>query len=172
MTQVWDSMGFNSLHLATYKNSFEIVKILADYMTDQFKRSSQSIQSSDSVSSSEKLILWIMQAMPGDEGFTCVHYAAFNGNLTILRYFFLKGISLQRLFRRFKVSLFHAAAQGDQPGALAFLKEQLQRETYGRCSDFESMRDHNNSTPLHWACAKDSINCIQFLIAWDFDIDA
>lgn len=99
-----------------------------------------------------------------------MHFAAFNGNIEIMEYLLAHGGDLIKANRC--VTVFHAAAQGDQPGALAFLKRAYENTTGRQCSDICKFRDGKNSTALHWACAKGSENILQYLLAWGSDINA
>lgn len=61
------------------------------------------------------------------------------------------------------INMLHVAAQGDQAYSLTFFK------TKGvPLND----TDHENSTPLHWACFAGSDTAIYYLLAWGLDVNA
>ena len=103
-----------------------------------------------------------------------MHFAAFNGNIEILEYLLSHGGDIVKASRcsLSGVTVFHAAAQGDQPGALAFLKRAYENTSGRQGSDIGKFRDVKNSTSLHWACAKGSENTLPYLLAWGSDVNA
>lgn len=85
---------------------------------------------------------WINKPTIGEEGFFCLHFAAFHGNMLMVRYLISKGADAYAL-NRHRINMLHVASQGDQPAAIAFFKQ--------KGLDINS-RDAKQSTPLHWAC--------------------
>lgn len=71
-----------------------------------------------------------------------MHYAAFHGNITLIKYFISNGGNML-LTNRHKINMIHVAAQGDQPISISFFKD--------KGLDVNGV-DGKYSTPLHWAC--------------------
>lgn len=114
----------------------------------------------------DRLVKWVNQATNGQESYTVMHFACFNGNLHILKYAIEMGATINQANRQSRsgISLFHAAAQGDHAHILGFLKRITEKD-YIKL-DLTKYRDLNNSSPIHWACAKGSENILQYLLAW------
>ncbi len=90
-------------------------------------------------------------------GYTALHYAAFRGNLEIIKILIENGADHTAKNTR-GLNILHIAAQGDQPEVLIYFKEK-----YGM--DINET-DNNGSTPLHWACFMSSEVCVDFLLSW------
>lgn len=54
-----------------------------------------------------------------DESFTAIHFAAYHGNVKLIRFLMEKGAD-PLLTSSKHINPVHVAAQGDQPAALAF----------------------------------------------------
>lgn len=92
----------------------------------------------------------------GKEGFTAVHLAAFNGNLSIIRFLERHGADIYAE-NNFSLNALHVASQGNQPSAIIYL--------INKNLDINS-RDKVRSTPLHWACYAGAENAVCYLIAY------
>jgi len=62
-----DSRGYSALHVATLNSSTSVVKFLVRYTQENF------------ANSQETLTNWVN--LRSQEGFTCLHLAAFRGNM-------------------------------------------------------------------------------------------
>ena len=103
-----------------------------------------------------KLREWINRRTEGEEGFTALHFAAFHGNLTIVRYLMDLGGDIH-VKNHHNINLMHVSAQGDQATSIVFLQRQG--------LDINS-RDRKNSTPLHWASYAGAETAIVYLLAF------
>jgi len=88
-----------------------------------------------------KLKKWINQKSEGKEGFTAMHLASFNGNLSIVRFLERHGGDVYAE-NNFDLNMLHVASQGNQPSTIVYFVE--------KNIDINS-RDRVSSTPLHWA---------------------
>lgn len=97
-----------------------------------------------------------------------IHLAAFNGNITLMKYL-LKNNADLTLGTAYGVSALHMAAQGDQPSSLDMLLNYKQSP-----STFEiNQRDSSGATPLIWATFCGSENALCYILAQpEVDIDA
>ncbi|CDW75853.1 dhhc zinc finger domain containing protein [Stylonychia lemnae] len=177
LTEVWDQSGFNLLHLAAYKNSLVAIQLFCEYLIEEEALKQQDDMKSRiqryhreqtfqlvAQSPHQKLVNWIHQPAQGEEGFTALHFAAFNGNVKIIQHLVSMGADIDIIHKasRSQVSLFHVAAQGDQPGVLAYLKMHMSLTD----PNIVNKKDCKYATPLHWACYAGSENSVQFLLAW------
>jgi hypothetical protein len=104
----------------------------------------------------DKLIKWINLRSDGREGFTSLHLAAFNGNLSIVRFLQRHGADVYAE-NNFNLNMLHVASQGNQPSTIVYFIEK---------SIDVNARDRVNSTPLHWACYAGAENAVSYLIAY------
>ena len=89
------------------------------------------------------------------EGYTAAHYAAFKGNVTVLKCLQKYEANLA-LDSDLGMSLLHFAAQGDKINTVLHLHER-DIDTNGK--------DSKGSTPLHWACYSGSEKVVEYLLA-------
>ena len=92
-------------------------------------------------SKKKKMKVWINRKTDGKEGFTALHLASFNGNLSIVRFLERHGADIFAE-NNFSLNALHVAAQGNQPSAIVYF---LNKNFDVNC------RDRVRSTPLHWA---------------------
>jgi ankyrin repeat protein len=90
-------------------------------------------------------------------GYTALHYAAFRGNIDIIKLIIENGGDYLEKNTR-GLNLLHVAAQGDQPEILIYFKDKYKMDILER--------DFNGSTPLHWACFMSSDTCVDFILTW------
>lgn len=141
---VRDSRGYNALHLAILSNNTEGALLLMNYV-----RLTQQLEHAGAQGLTEFINLC------NEEGFTSIHYAAFRGNLALLKRFLELGGSLHAKNKQ-GLEAIHIAAQGDQPLIIAWLAEQ------GIEID---KSDFNGGTPLHWSAFMGSEDAAALLIA-------
>lgn len=144
LESVRDSRGYNALHLAILNNNTEAALLLLNYVSPT-KQSDHSDMSG--------VVSFIN--LSNEEGFTSIHYAAFRGNLPLLRKFVEMGGNLSAKNKQ-GLEAIHIAAQGDQPLIIAWLAEQ------GVEVD---KADFNGGTPLHWSAFMGSEDAASLLIA-------
>lgn len=91
-----------------------------------------------------------------DEGTTCLHLAAFKGDLQMIKFLISVGAD-PTILNYNGLSLFHIAAQGDQPISMAYFAAMPQLDL--------RQRDSKNGTALHWACFLGCENSVNFLLS-------
>ena len=143
--------GYSLLHLAVFKDSDYIVHSLWKHV---MTRTTEMFQNKKS-----KLQKWINQKSRGKEGFTCMHLAAFNGNLSIVRFLERHGADIYAE-NNYSLNMLHVASQGNQPSTIVYFIE--------KHIDINSI-DRVRSTPLHWACYAGAENAVSYLIAYGAD---
>jgi palmitoyltransferase ZDHHC13/17 len=57
----------------------------------------------------------------GEDAFTALHYASFNGNLEMIKLLIKHGASINAV-NKMGINMLHVAAQGDQPLSLAYFR--------------------------------------------------
>lgn len=88
------------------------------------------------------------------EGYTAAHYAAFKGNVTVLKCLQKYEANLT-LPSDLGMSLLHFAAQGDKINTVLHLHDK----------GFEiNAKDSKGSTPLHWACYSGSEKVVEYFL--------
>jgi palmitoyltransferase len=92
---------------------------------------------------------------PSDNGLTAIHYAAFRGNIQIIKNLIECGSNLEFTTKK-GLNVLHLAAQGDQSNSLVFFIEK-----YG--FSIESV-DKYGSSVLHWACYVGSENIVNYVV--------
>ena len=63
-----DSRGYSALHIASINNSTSIAQFLFRYVRENYPQHTENV-----------LKYWV--SLTNDEGFTCLHFAVFKGNL-------------------------------------------------------------------------------------------
>jgi len=96
------------------------------------------------------------------QGYTALHYSAFNGNLDILEKLIKYKADVEISNNR-GLNVLHMAAQGDSPNILIYFKEKFNM-------NIQSV-DEICSTPLHWACYSGSESALNFLLSWDINLN-
>ena len=105
---------------------------------------------------------WINQSSRGDDGFTALHFAAFHGNISLIRLLVRHGADVHAINRQ-GINMLHVSAQGDSPVSLAYFLE--------KGLDINS-KDFRESTPLHWAAFSNAECILNYIIAWGGDLNA
>lgn len=88
-----------------------------------------------------------------------MHLAAFNGNLSIVRFLERHGADIYAE-NNYSLNMLHVASQGNQPSTIVYFIE--------KHIDINSV-DRVKSTPLHWACYAGAENAVSYLIAYGAD---
>lgn len=98
-----------------------------------------------------------MNAQTNKEKFTALHYASYVGNHEICIILIDMGAQIFATNAHGQ-NVLHIAAQGDQPITLYF---------FHKIKGMSIMeKDVRGSTPLHWACFKNSEVALIFILAW------
>lgn len=145
-----DAKNYTPLHLAALNNQSAAVVFLLKYASD--------------FCSEDQLFGWVNAR--SIEGFTCLHLAAFRGNLVRPMQFVVKrllefGADMWAVSQQ-GLSVMHVAAQGDQPLIIAFF------QSLGLPSD---SLDNREGSPLHWAAYLSSEQATNLLLAWRVDVN-
>lgn len=94
------------LHYATYKDKPAAVRALLDYV-ERYQANPES--SYGTIVFSKTLSEWVNAKIKGPDGFTALHYAAFNGNIKVIRLLIEKGADV-RAVNPMGMSVMHVAA--------------------------------------------------------------
>ena len=147
-----DARGLTALHISTLNGNTLLVKFLLEYSKFYYK-------------SPEILKSWVN--FSSDEGFSALHYSAFQGNLVnniqeILKCLLSCGADLSAKNHQ-GLSVMHVAAQGDQALILVYL--------YSLDLPLDSL-DNKACLPLHWACYTGCETSASVLLSWGGEINA
>lgn len=88
-------------------------------------------------------------------GFKAIHYAAYRGNISIIKKLIEFGADYT-LTNKKGLNVLHISVQGDQPSSLIFFIDKYKMPI--------NSRDNLGSTPLHWACYLGFENSVNFII--------
>lgn len=97
----------------------------------------------------------------GEEGFTPLHFASFQGNIKALDLLIYHGGDIFAK-NRFGISMLHVASQGDQPISMVYLIE--------KGLDLNAP-DKRMSTPLHWASFTGAELTLSYIVAHGADVN-
>lgn len=150
--EVWTLTDENEntvLHRASFFSSYEIIEILISTLKRNFGMEFP------------KFILTYVNAK-NREGNTALHFAAFNGNIKIIKYLIELGADLDISNNR-GLNVLHFASQGNQPASLIYFKEKYKL-------NLDSFDDFG-ARPLHWACYSSAFEAAEFLMSWDVDVN-
>ena len=149
--QIWDyhsKENDNStvLHISVFKKYFYITELFLEYCKDNNK---------------EGLKNFINEQ--NDLGVTAIHYAAFRGNVKIIKLLIENGADINIKTKR-QLNIIHYCAQGNKPSSLMyFYLELMKTNNYQLIKD----QDSGGSTPLHWAAYTNSEDALLYLIKLD-----
>jgi ankyrin repeat protein len=146
----YENDGTTSIIKSTFLNMTDVTLFLIDEAKKKIGKEDQKL-----------FVDWINHK--GDNGFNCLHYAAFRGNLKIIVKVIENGADIY-IKNNNGLNVMHMAAQGDQPGALIYFKEKYDIKI--NCADAVM------SSPLHWACYMGSETCVDYLTSWNSDLNA
>ena len=98
---------------------------------------------------------WVNSPSKNEAGFYALHYAAFHGNINMIRLLQQHGASFTAITQQ-GINIMHVAAQGDCPLALAYFRD------HGLSVDSRDLKDN---TPLHWTAFSGSDLAVSYLLA-------
>ncbi len=175
MTNIFDKSGYSPLHYAAYKNIDKACQILVEFVLND-DSASQGQMNGGSGETGDKMMLnkknaklrkenlqrWVNIHSRGDDGFTALHFAAFHGNMNLIRLLVSNGADANAQNRQ-GINMLHVSAQGDNPVSLAYFLD--------LGLDINS-RDFRKSTPLHWAAFSGAELTLNYIIAWGGEVEA
>ena len=93
---IHDKSGYSPIHYASYKNMLKASAVIINFLlqedypttpnkTGGFHRGVDKIYGRNLAERKSKLEAWINEASTGDDGFTALHFAAFHGNMQIVK---------------------------------------------------------------------------------------
>ncbi len=105
LTKIYDRSGYSPLHFAAFKNFEKICHVLCDHVVNM---DSNALEQGER-KTSEALTQWINQASRGEEGFTALHFAAFHGNMKLIRFLVGLGANVYAKNKQ-EINMLHVAA--------------------------------------------------------------
>lgn len=113
------------------------------------------------INAKKEIKKWINEK--SEQGHTALHYASYRGNIDIITKLVENGAEVEVVNNR-GLNVLHMAAQGNQPNALVYFKENFFMNIHSV--------DDLGSTPLHWACYTGSETAVIFILSWDPNVNA
>jgi len=148
--QIKDENGYTALHLAAFKNNFELTSLI---ITEAKKGLGLNTGNKFSNFINEKT----------NEGYTPLHYATSNGNIKLVKLLMENGATLDVVTNLGK-NVMHVAAESNQPSMLVYFLLYEGQDI--------SFVDENGSTPLHWACYAGAFETVWYLLNLGANINA
>lgn len=147
-----DSEGNTALILACNLDLYSIVKTLLEVVSTKLAE--------DGNSNPNSIKEWINTK--ADNGFNALHYAAYRGNIRIIKLLYSYGCTIS-IKNDNGLNVMHLSAQGNQISAMVYFNE-FHKYSY-------SCFDNANSTPLHWAAYSGSSEALDFLLSRGVNIN-
>ena len=144
-----DNDNSTPLHIAVYKKSYSITKLLIDYCKEN---------------NSEGLKEFINEK--NDQDTTAIHFAAFKGSVKIIKLLVENGADIYAITKR-KLNIFHYASQGNKPTSLMYFYLNFYyfaKEKDQRIIQLLKAKDAGGSTPLHWAAYSNAEDILLYMI--------
>ena len=103
---IYDKSGYTPIHYAAYKNIDKAVEILIKFVLSEEEEENAALLNGGSGDTGDirdemrrfktkKLKTWINTHSRGDDGFTALHFAAFHGNMAMIRLLVSHGANLK-----------------------------------------------------------------------------
>ena len=172
---IFDKSGYTPMMYAAYKNHERACEILIDFILQDEESKGPPNNGGSGETGDPKiikehlrqqrktlLVSWLNQHSKGDDGFSALHFAAFHGNIGMIRLLVKHGADVRAINRQ-GINMLHVSSQGDSPVSLAYFLE--------KGLDINS-KDYRESTPLHWAAFSNAECILNYIIAWGGDINA
>ena len=144
-----DNDNSTPLHIAVYKKSYSITKLLIDYCKEN---------------NSEGLKEFINEK--NDQDTTAIHFASFKGSVKIIKLLVENGADIYAITKR-KLNIFHYASQGNKPTSLMYFYLNFYyfaKEKDQRIIQLLKAKDAGGSTPLHWAAYSNAEDILLYMI--------
>ena len=148
--QIKDENGYTALHLAAFKNNFELTSLIIGEAKKGL-----------GLATGNKISNFINEKT--NEGFTALHYATSNGNIKLVKLLMENGATLDVVTNLGK-NVMHVAAESNQPSMLVYFLLYEGQDI--------SFVDENGSTPLHWACYGGAFETVWYLLNLGANINA
>ena len=103
---IYDKSGYTPIHYAAYKNIDKAVEILIKFVLSEEEEENAALLNGGSGDTGDireeikrfktkKLKTWINTHSRGDDGFTALHFAAFHGNMAMIRLLVSHGANIR-----------------------------------------------------------------------------
>ena len=156
IAELRDDKKNSVLHNAAFNNRFEIVKVFLEHIKKVYEgeywKNSQIYK---------KPVKQAIQALVNDgnvQGFTCLHYAAYRGNIEMIKLFESLGGNLMAT-NKTGFTVLHSAAQGNKLAIVLYLYKKTE------LTMSFNIADRKKSTLLHEAAKAGSESVVEFLLA-------
>ena len=112
----------------------------------------------------KKQMLYEWVNAPTDEHFTCLHYATFHGNYSLMKFLIENANADIHKRNKFGSSMLHIAALGDQALPIVYFVQNMGMDI--------NITDNKLSTPLHWACYSKSEVALNYILSMNPNLEA
>lgn len=155
-----DQMNKTALHIACEKNNFEVVKVIIDKLfgdseslaETNFKRKQIRVSKEEFIN------------LQNNDGLTAIHYAAFRGNIKILKFLVEEHHGDPYIRDNDGHNVIHIAAQADKINVIHYFIKNFNFDV--------NDRDEKDSSALHWAAFLNKEIALTYLIAWGANVNA
>ena len=144
-----DNDNSTVLHIAVYKKSFKITKLIIDYCK---KNNENGLKDFINEKNNQET--------------TAIHFASFKGSVPIIKLLIENGADIYAKTKR-QLNIFHYAAQGNRPTSLMYFYLNFYyfaKEKDLRIINLLKDKDAGGSTPLHWAAYSSAEDILLYLI--------
>lgn len=165
VTSMVDRQGFTPLNYAIFKEKSSAARALIDHVRSLELATSSEVQTSSLGQQSPRselptaaltLAEWVNSKNTKQSGMSAIHYAAFTGDLSLMRELVARGADV-RIKNQTGMSVLQFAAQGNQAAVITYLLD---------CHGFDINEvDSKNSSAVHWAIFNAQELALKFLLA-------
>lgn len=144
--KIWEwteNDGYTALHRSTFMDLTLIIQLIFEELNNR---------------GIEKSVIKQWINMESVQGFRCIHFASYRGNIDVIKMLIDYGADYT-VSNEKGLNVLHMAAQGDNPSSLIYFLEKFNMNL--------DSKDVVGSTPLHWACFTGSENAFNFIINYN-----
>ena len=176
------------LHNACAQDKFEMAEIIIENTKKRLKLTGNDVIAPEEKAENEKIFYNYINAITDDDNLTALHYAAFRGNIKLIK-LLIDNHADPKAKSSKGYNMLHKAAQGNKPSAIIYFNNHHQMDFEEKCSNgmnalhlatFDGMensviyllsfrvrvneQDNKGNTALHYAVQKEQVRIIKKLL--------
>ena len=151
------------LHNACAQDKYEMAKVIIDSIKQRLKLNHNNFINREDRANNEKIFKEFINAITDDDNLTALHYAAFRGNMKLIR-LLIENYADPKAVSGKGFNMVHKAAQGNKPTAILYFNKvhNINLET----------RSSNGMTALHLATFDGMENSVIYLLFMKVNVNA
>ena len=151
------------LHNACAQDKYEMAKVIIDSIKQRLKLNHNNFINREDRANNEKIFKEFINAITDDDNLTALHYAAFRGNMKLIR-LLIENYADPKAVSGKGFNMVHKAAQGNKPTAILYFNKvhNINLET----------RSSNGMTALHLATFDGMENSVIYLLFMHVNVNA